>query len=156
MKTCSKCKKEKDESEFYYHRQRKRYMESCKECNNRRVTNYYKLLKDSDNLDYQLRNRASELVRRAKQKQIPYSNNMYKTLKNIYLKQNGLCYYTQLPMKTNGFQNNDPYCFVVDRVKPESGYIEDNMVFCCNAINKIKSSFSITELKWWISQIKIK
>lgn len=61
MKICSKCKKEKDESEFYYHRQRKRYMESCKECNNRRVTNYYKSLKDSDNLDYQLRNRASEL-----------------------------------------------------------------------------------------------
>jgi hypothetical protein len=155
MKKCSKCGIDKEEKEFYYHRQRKIYMESCKTCNNNRVTLFYQDLKIKNNLEYQLRQRASEIVRRAKMKNIPYSKKMYQTLKKIYEEQNGLCYYTKIPMQTNGFEINNYYCFVIDRIKPELGYVEGNMVFCCNAINRIKSSFSIEELKWWINQINL-
>ena len=78
---------------------------------------------------------------------------MYQVLKDIYNNQKGLCYYTNLEMNANGYQENDQFCFVVDRIIPENGYVKENMVFCCNAINKIKSSFTIPELKWWVSNI---
>lgn len=151
---CNKCHQEKDISEFYRHRQRKIYMDSCKECNKKRSRKYYKDLKTENTLEYQLRQRASELVRRSKNKNLPYDKKMYSVLKKIYENQKGLCYYTKIPLELTGFGDNNPYCFVVDRIKPELGYIKGNMVFCCNAINKIKSSFTIEELKWWVNQIK--
>jgi hypothetical protein len=153
-KQCVECKEDKELSEFYYHRQRKYYMSSCKICNNKRSIKFYKDLKIINNLDFQLRSRASELTRRSKIKNLPYDIKMYQTLKEIYKNQNGLCYYTKIEMDTNGFKDDNPKCFVVDRIIPEKGYVKDNMVFCCNAINRIKSSFSITELKWWVDQIQ--
>ncbi len=154
-KICNKCHEEKDISEFYYHRQRKIYMDSCKKCNNIKSSKFYKELKTENVLEYQLRQRASELVRRSKIKNIPYDKKMFSVLKEIYNNQNDLYYYTNLPLEYTGFSNNNLYCFVIDRIKPELGYVKENMVFCCNAINKIKSSFTIDELKWWVNQIKI-
>lgn len=128
---------------------------SCKLCNDEKSIKYQINLKETNPLDFQLRSRASELTRRAKMKKLPYDIKMYQVLKDIYNSQNGLCYYTNIKMNDNGYQENDQFCFVVDRIIPENGYVKYNMVFCCNAINKIKSSFTIPELKWWVDNIKI-
>lgn len=154
-KICSKCGDEKDIKEFYYHRQRKRYMSSCKFCNNSHSRKQNKKTKENDILIYQLRQRASELVRRSKNKNIPYEKKMFHSLKEIFNHQKGLCYYTEFKLEYVGYKDNNPYCFVIDKINPELGYVKDNMVFCCNAVNKIKSSFTITELRWWVNQIKI-
>jgi hypothetical protein len=130
-------------------------MSSCKLCNNNKSINFQSNLKKTNPLDFQLRCRASELTRRAKIKKLPYDLKMYRVLKEIYDSQNGLCYYTNIKMNFNGYQENDQFCFVVDRKIPENGYVKENMVFCCNAINKIKSSFTISELKWWVNNIKL-
>lgn len=154
MRECIKCKIEKELSEFYYHRQRKYYMSTCKTCNNKTSMVYHNTLKEINPVDSQLRSRASEIVRRSKHKKLPYDKKMYQVLKELYNEQKGLCYYTHLPLDHSGYQDSNPYCFVVDRKIPENGYVKDNMVFSCNAINKIKSTFSIDELKWWVNQIK--
>lgn len=150
-KICTKCGEEKSVKEFYYHRQRKYYMETCKVCNKQQSTAYGKRIKVENNLVYQLRNRAAELKRRAKSKGLPYEEKMFNVLKELYDEQKGLCYYTKLPMKTNGFEFDDPYCFVVDKKDPTLGYVKDNMVFCCNCINRIKSSYTIDQVKQWVA-----
>lgn len=43
----------------------------------------------------------------------------------------------------------------VDRIKPELGYVEGNVVLCCAVINKIKSNLTIQELFNWINKIDI-
>ena len=126
-------------------------MDSCKVCNNKQSTAYGKRIKIENNLEYQLRNRAGELKRRAKGKGLPYEDKMFQTLKELYSNQNGLCYYTKLPMETNGYEQDNPYSFVVDRKNPNLGYVKDNMVFCCNCINRIKSSYTIEQIKKWVS-----
>ena len=75
---------------------------------------------------------------------------MFKILNEIYHEQKGLCYYTKVKMDNNGYETKNPLCFVVDRIIPENGYVRGNMVFCCNAINRIKSDFSIDEIKYWV------
>lgn len=128
-------------------------MSTCKLCNNEKSINFLTKLKETNLIEFQLRCRASELTRRAKMKNLPYDKKMFHTLKEIYEQQNELCYYTKIKMDDNGYQENNQFCFVVDRIIPENGYVKDNMVFCCNAINKIKSSFTISELKWWVNKI---
>ena len=150
-KICNKCNIDKPITEYYYHRQRKHYMESCKGCNNKQASAYGQRIKKEDNLTYQLRNRAAELKRRAKLKGLPYEDKMFQALVKIYKEQAGLCYYTKLPMETNGFESDNPYCFVVDRKDPLLGYVESNMVFSCNCINRIKSSYTIEQVKEWVS-----
>lgn len=154
FKTCSNCGDNLPITDFYYHKQRKSHMGTCKKCNDKRIINFLSELKINNPVEFQLRSRASELSRRAKIKNLPYEKKMYAVLTKIYKEQNGLCYYTKLPLDATGYQENNSYCFVVDRIIPENGYVMDNMVFCCNAINKIKSSFTIDELKWWVSKLK--
>ncbi len=154
FKTCSNCEEMLPIKDFYYHRPRKTYMSTCKKCNDSRTIDFLLDLKVNNPIEFQLRSRASELTRRSKLKNIPYEKKMYASLKKQYEEQNGLCYYTNLPLDATGYQMNNQYCFVVDRIEPDKGYVLGNMVFCCNAINKIKSSFSIEELKWWVSKLK--
>jgi hypothetical protein len=120
-------------------------------CNNETSTNFFKTLKIENPLEFQLRQRATEITRRSKLKSLPCDKKMFQVLTEIYEEQNGLCYYTKIPLEVTGFHNNNPLCFVVDKIIPEKGYVKGNMVFCCNAINKIKSSFTIEELKHWVS-----
>lgn len=128
-------------------------MDTCKSCNNKRSSDYYKELKTNNLIEYQLRQRSSELTRRAKLKKLPYEKKMFKVLMELWNHQNGLCFYTKEKMDLDGFSTDNPRCFVVDRLIPENGYTKENMVFCCNAVNRIKSSFTIEELKWWVNKI---
>jgi hypothetical protein len=52
-------------------------------------------------------------------------------------KQNGLCYYTGLPMdwKANGVKQDG---MSLDRLSPDLGYVCGNVVFCMFQINTMK------------------
>ena len=41
----------------------------------------------------------------------------------------------------------------VDRINSDKGYVVDNIVFCCNAINKMKGSSSILEIQGFLNFI---
>lgn len=67
-------------------------------------------------------------------------------LYDIYKQQQGLCYYTKIPMKmatTENYQDrNQPDLDVisVDRINSNLGYTKENIVLCCNSINKMKGN----------------
>ena len=77
---------------------------------------------------------------------------------DLWQNQNGLCYYTGVPMKSEckqmGFQAWDAPS--VDRKNPEKGYIKDNVVWCIFSVNSFKQSLSelqfidlLKTVKWW-------
>ena len=61
----------------------------------------------------------------------------------ILADQNGLCYYTGIPMtgKPGNLDN-----ISIDRVESTKGYIRGNIVLCCEAINIMKNQMSYENL----------
>lgn len=62
---------------------------------------------------------------------------------NLWESQHGICYYTGLPMimaggrGTHKAQSNSAS---IDKLIPQLGYIQGNIVWCCHRINTIKSN----------------
>ena len=70
----------------------------------------------------------------------------YEYLTELYENQKGKCYYTNLKMN----YEKGPMTFdtmSLDRVDPSKGYIKDNVVFCLNCINMLKSDHSMEDFK---------
>jgi dUTP pyrophosphatase len=58
-------------------------------------------------------------------------------LKSVYDLQQGLCYYSQVPMSIQGTKSI--FTLSVDRIDPAKGYTKGNVVLCCLGINMMKS-----------------
>lgn len=56
----------------------------------------------------------------------------YDDILSIYNDQNGLCFYSKIPMVTH--QNSDWQCSL-ERKNPSCGYVVDNVVLCCAEFN---------------------
>jgi dUTP pyrophosphatase len=78
----------------------------------------------------------------------------YKFLMNVFEKQNGLCYYTGIPMLLG--QSDREFGFSVDRIDSEKGYTKDNIVLCINAINRAKGSLEMNVFRNILREIKNK
>ena len=152
-KTCSKCGNEKEIKEFYYHRIRKYYMESCKTCNNQQSIIYQKEKREEKNIKYILTQRAGSIRRDRKRYNIPVDQNLSKILLEQWEKQNGKCFYTDEPLSLENYKKNNFY-LTVDRKIPELGYVKDNVVLCCSVVNKIKTNLELNELFYWVEKIK--
>lgn len=67
----------------------------------------------------------------------------------LYRRQNGLCYYSNIEMKdtigNRNRNNNDPYSLSIERVDSTRGYTKDNIVLCCSVINIMKNGLSKEE-----------
>lgn len=66
-------------------------------------------------------------------------------LKELLDRQNYKCYYSGIKMKirsdVNKTRNNTEYNVMsLDRLDSEKGYTRDNVVWCCNALNMLKSN----------------
>jgi hypothetical protein len=61
------------------------------------------------------------------------------------------CYYTGVPFDVN---DNSPQSRTFDRVDPNVGYIDSNVVACTKAINQLKANLSITEIKALVKKFK--
>ena len=59
---------------------------------------------------------------------------------SLYEKQNGKCFYTQLPINLN--TRNYSMTASIDRIDSNKGYIEDNIVWVHKDINIMKNKFS--------------
>jgi hypothetical protein len=56
----------------------------------------------------------------------------------MYSEQNGLCYYTGLPMKYEKNEIRDVDMVSIDRKNPKLGYTLDNIVLCRWGANQLK------------------
>ena len=67
-----------------------------------------------------------------------------------YKSQNGMCFYTDLPMVCLWGHGKQRDAVSVDKIIPELGYVKNNVVFCLNRINMAKHDFSLEEIKLWM------
>jgi dUTP pyrophosphatase len=85
-----------------------------------------------------------------------------KCLIDLYNKQNGLCYYTGIPMSLFTTKNwkfkgqADLDILSVDRIDSSKGYELKNIVLCCTAINKMKGSSEILDFQGFLNFISSK
>lgn len=68
-----------------------------------------------------------------------------KEIKEIYKKQNGMCYYTGIKMKLMSNTKLDPLIMSADRINPSKGYTLENTVLCCLGMNRLKGRLSVQE-----------
>lgn len=104
--------------------------------------------------------RCKDIKRRSKNKNIPFDLTP-EFLKDLYLKQNGLCFYTGIPMKLTSTNFDikgqaDLDAMSVDKIVPENGYVQTNVVLCCSAVNKLKGNANTSELQEFLSAIGLK
>jgi hypothetical protein len=147
-KICSKCKQKKKVSEFYYHKTRKIYMSSCKECNNKDCVKYGKKKVKEQDITFLIRRRASSIKRDCKAGRAAgeYDDNLPNLLLNQFKIQEGKCYYTGEKLSFDNYGTN-PNFATIDRLDPSKGYVKGNVVFCSSIANKVKQNLSFPELK---------
>lgn len=153
IRNCTKCDLNKPLADFYYHRGRKRYMNSCKSCNSASCLKYQRNKKTSQDIDFLLRSRATQIKRHKKNTNIPVESNLFQVLKKCWDSQDGKCYYTGIVMTLDGSKYQEDYYLTVDRKVPALGYVDGNVALCCNCINRIKSSYTLEQVKMWIGMI---
>ncbi len=152
-KICKNCNDEKRITEFYYHRKRKHYVETCKECNSKKCHNYQQGKRSEKDIKFILTQRAGQIRRDKKKSDIPVAKNLSKILFKTWNEQKGLCFYSGEPMNPNGY-HHDHFACTVDRKIPKLGYVEGNVVLCCGVVNKIKTNLELNELFEWVEKIK--
>lgn len=152
-KICTSCGDEKRITEFYYHRQRKHYVETCKECSSKKCQTYQANKRSEKDIKFILTQRAGAIRRDKKKLGIPVAKDLSKILKKLWEEQGGLCFYSGEPMTPNGYHHDDFAC-TVDRKIPELGYVEGNVVLCCAIVNRIKTNLELKELFVWVEKIK--
>lgn len=149
-KKCSKCKETKPLGSFYYHRQRKSYMSSCRSCNSKECVAYQrKGYRETEK--YVFYQRAYEIKRKCKLKKIPCMDELQDHIQGLW-KASNKCFYTGLDMSLVGYQHN-LYAMTVDKKNPKLGYVEGNIVLCCSMANRMKQDLTETELVEWCKLI---
>lgn len=68
----------------------------------------------------------------------------YDYITELWNKQNGKCYYTNVDMKLIALTKN-PFQVSIDRIDSSKGYIVGNIVLCCQSINYMKNDYSLTD-----------
>ena len=73
-------------------------------------------------------------------------------LKEIYQKQNGICYYSGKKMS---FITNSREKISIDRIDSNKWYEKGNVVLCCWTANNLKQDLTMEEFKDWIKSINL-
>jgi hypothetical protein len=152
MKTCTKCETDKPLSAFYWHKQRKHYMASCKTCNSAACVQYQRKTRVREDVPFIMSSRAAEIRRRCKANGAPVEDDLGRYLASLWLAQEGRCFYTGRPMTLTGYLTR-PNAFTVDRKRPALGYVRGNLVLCCAVVNRVKQDLTIKELLRLCSEI---
>ncbi len=129
----------------------------CKKCYNehpavkkleiRRRMRLKSAAKDGD-YQFYIKKRIGRIIPRCKFEGIPVDITIvYMT--QLWEQQHGKCHYTGLPMTGSGTDKglavwNSPS---VDRLIPDLGYVQGNVVWCLNCINSFKGQLTESEFK---------
>jgi hypothetical protein len=149
-KKCFKCKLKLDVENFSKNRSTfDGYSKVCKECfsNYECVVKGYKKKSEKIKTDLKtyLNYKLTSIKIKSEQKNI-FFNLKKDYLFELYEKQKGKCYYTKMEIKHNKgcFQFDS---ISVDRLDPNKGYTEDNIVLCSFGINSFKGMLNESEFK---------
>lgn len=138
----------------------------CKQCYNNHgaVKKYEKqrcarlkcAIKEND-FGYYIQRRVQRLISKCRSDQVQCDIDVQHMI-NLWTQQNGLCFYTSLPMNGTGTDQglaswNSPS---VDRLYPERGYTKHNVVWCLNSVNSFKNSMDVIKFIELVNQIKWK
>ena len=120
------------------------YQTYCYDCHYKKRNNHI-----NSSLDVFLQERYSHIKQSSKKKNIIFSISKEDFIKQ-YNNQNGLCFYTDLPMICLYGHGKQRDAVSVDKIIPEKGYAKGNVVFCLNRINMAKHDFSLEEIQKWM------
>ena len=138
---CNKCKKiyPYDTENFNSSRS------YCKFCVKKDGKKRYQSLMNNLTAEKLLKIRCEQAYQRACKKGWDFDLTL-EYLLEIYNKQNGKCFYSGIPMEISlkGFTNNT-YTLSIDRIDSNVGYIKNNIVLCCDAINTMKMKLETNE-----------
>lgn len=149
-KRCSKCRVLKSVRQFYYHRCRRRRSYSCRACNAAACLRYQRRMRE-DPMRV-LARRSGEIRYRARFRRVACARNLSEILRRLWTTQRGRCAYTGRVM-TFGNYHGDRDCATVDRVDPNRGYIEGNLVLCTSLANRVKQDLTVDGLVEFCRQI---
>lgn len=145
MKQCNSCKELKDESCFYIRKTYHNYLDSvCKTCKCLQRQKHHKINKDRENAYQKIRKRSYIGRYNTLRDRVKKSNIELCLTENQYIVLiDSPCYYCNnklgLPPETG---------IGLDRLDNSKGYIEGNVVSCCEFCNCIKNYLlSSTEMK---------
>jgi hypothetical protein len=140
MKTCFKCKETKDTSLFFKHKQTVDGFHSwCKNCCT--IGNIKSRIKQNSTIQ----GRAKIFLRNAKNSAIKRGQEFLITTEDIvecWNKQNKICPYTGREMSLEAGHLNT---VSIERINSNIGYTKENTILVCQAINRMKSDFTLEE-----------
>jgi hypothetical protein len=166
-KRCYKCKKWKDVTLFNKSRNLSGGVaKQCRECYNKEEAvikcnksrnHRFKHSIENGDISFYIKRRICTVKSRARKQNIEFNLDAA-YLTSLWKKQNGLCFYSSIPMKNSmkqdGFQAWDGPS--LDRIEPERGYVKGNVVWCIFGINSFKQSLGLNSfqnvtksIKWW-------
>jgi hypothetical protein len=149
FKVCILCNEEKTLEEFTFNKRGELegyYLNSCKPCTSasrkERRKSYNPWV-----------DKVSKIKSRAKRDGLDFDLTS-KDLEELWEKQDGKCFYMDVPMEIGWGKGLLPNSASVDKVLPWKGYTKDNVVLCTTRANTIKSNLTSNELiryipSWW-------
>lgn len=88
---------------------------------------------------------------RAKRKHTAFDLSL-QYVQELWWLQKGLCHYTGIPL-TFAMHDGNMSLVSIDRKNSDIGYAAGNVVLCCRAVNIMKSTFTIEELRHWCALV---
>lgn len=127
------------------------YKSKCKKCTLKHRLNFTRLNAE-DSLEYYLKEIINGAKYRARKKNISFELNL-DILKNLWEKQEGKCSITGLSMTTTILKGKLKTNLSIDRIDSNKGYTIDNVQLVCVAVNIMKNTFTLDELKYFCNLI---
>ncbi len=146
VKRCLACKKVKPHSKEFFRRSNG-YCLSCESETNAKHSR--------SSLEVVLSRRCRAAKTRARNKGVEFSLTP-SSLLTLLEHQKGKCFYTGKEMTLGGAGNLTramPDAVSLDRICPDKGYVEGNIVLCCWAANYMKGDFSANDFKEWCKAV---
>jgi hypothetical protein len=144
---CSKCNDIKPINEFQKGRKGSAKEYTFSYCNLCRKKQTYLNLNSDVRLF--LNDRFNRLKKRCQKENIVCTITKEQFLKQFF-KQDGLCFYTDAVMICEVGNNLQRDSMSIDKLIPEKGYINGNVVFTTHRINTCKADLSLDELSKWM------
>lgn len=142
---CSKCGETKLLSQFLFNRHGKKYeyrFTYCLACRRKQLTENL-----NSSVGSFLGDRYNRLKLRAKKFGVKFAISREEFIEQFH-RQRGLCFYTDEVLRYKVGNGYDIRCSLsIDKIVPENGYVQGNIVFCTSRVNTAKSNFSLEEMK---------
>lgn len=144
---CSKCGVIKHITDFQKGRKDKQYEYHFSFCNECRKKQAYANLNST--IEKFLSNSFNRLKKRAEKENVVCSISKNRFLE-VYYTQKGRCFYTNEIMEWGVGKGHSRLALSVDKVIPEKGYTDGNVVFCTVRANTMKNDLSIKDIKKYL------